>query len=509
MLQKIKNSPKNFWGIFALSLLLNVSFIPNLHAAPTDLDPSFGTGGVAQISFSQPASQASSMVIEGDKLVLGGYSQNTALATASSKVAITRLNLSNGSLDTSFGTAGKVETPFPGGAAQISKVALTPTGKIVAAGTFYPTGGSGGNVALIRYNSNGALDSSFGSDGIVTANFAGTASSEQVNGMAIQGTSGDGDIVVAGEANGPPLVVFSSRYTIIGNPDSSDTPYGTTPSIGASFSCCTTGTTPTSKGNAIAIRSSDQAVFIAGQVQGTTNSEMLVLQYDQNGRPASAGSGEYRIPFAGKDAEARAVALQTDGKILVAGTALALSGGVINSSFNLVRLNADGTPDPTFGTAGKVETPFSKALSMPTSIALSDSKVLVAGFTMGGTPATASIAVARYNSNGTLDSTFGTGGKFETNVGVNSGASSITVQSDGKILVGGATATAADFSDGKMFALRLMGPVASPAGSPPGGGGSGGGGGGCNFSSFASTSPWLNAFWVIGLMGLGLLRRRK
>ncbi len=522
MLQKIKNSPKNFWGIFALSLLLNVSFIPNLHAAPTDLDPSFGTGGVAQISFSQPSSQAGSMLIQGDKIILGGYSQAASLASNTSKFALARLNLSNGTLDNSFDGDGKVETPFvdsgatvPGtnGGAQIAKIALTPNGKIMAGGTFYPSAGSSftESIALARYDSNGAIDIGFAvPSGTLVYNFV--RSGVSVNAVAVQGASGNGDVIVAGEGATPTDTnpqIFSARFDERGLPDVTAPAYGPT-GTGATMSCCG-APPPNSAANAIAVIPG-QKVVLAGSVNGSAHQEMLVSQLDSNGAPLGLGGsgGIARIPFTDKDATAKAVLVQTDGKIVVAGNVSSVTAGAINSAFALARLNADGSPDTGFGTAGKVETPFSKPLSMATSIALqSDSKFVVAGFTMGGTPSSASIALARYNPNGTLDTSFGNGGKFEMNVGTNSGASSVAIQSDGKILLAGATSTAADFSDGKMFALRLMGPVAAtPTGAtPPGGGGSSGGG--CNLSQLVTTTPWVNLIWVVGLLGFGILRRKS
>src|SRR5262245_684540 len=114
------------------------------------------------------------------------------------------------------------------------------------------------------------------------------------------------------------------------------------------------------------------------------------------------GSGGIVITDFGGDDVANAVALQSDGKIVAAGRTL--FGGV--SSFALGRYNSDGSLDTTFGTVGKVTTD-----SLGDAFALSirsDGKIVVAG---GRTQSPSTFVLARYNSDGSLDTTFGAGGK--------------------------------------------------------------------------------------------------
>ena len=124
-----------------------------------------------------------------------------------------------------------------------------------------------------------------------------------------------------------------------------------------------------------------------------------------------------------------ALMLQPDGKIVVAGT---------NSSnqHTLVRYNSNGSLDGSFGTAGKLKTDFETAMAMAIQ---SDGKIVVAGFAWI-VPRTGptDFALARYTSDGSLDTTFGTAGKVITIFGYWWGtAYAVALQSDGKIVAAG------------------------------------------------------------------------
>jgi uncharacterized delta-60 repeat protein len=144
--------------------------------------------------------------------------------------------------------------------------------------------------------------------------------------------------------------------------------------------------------------------------------------------------GVVRIDLGGTDDAANALLLQPDGKIVVGGTRG--SQADFNFDFALVRLDADGTPDNTFGTAGRVTADFGgNAEDRINALALQpDNKIVAAGI---GTSGNNMAAVARYNPNGTPDTTFGTGGKTAFLVNNNlSEAHAVTLQGDGKIVLG-------------------------------------------------------------------------
>jgi uncharacterized delta-60 repeat protein len=140
---------------------------------------------------------------------------------------------------------------------------------------------------------------------------------------------------------------------------------------------------------------------------------------EPQGSFGNPGSGYERI---GK------IVLQPDGKIVAAGSA--------NGSFVLVRYKSDGSLDHTFGSGGVVATPFGGAYARAIGLVRQpDGKLVAAGEALGTFEGR--IAVARYMADGSLDSSFGSGGTLTTALGTQSGASSVVVQRDGKIVIGG------------------------------------------------------------------------
>jgi uncharacterized delta-60 repeat protein len=132
------------------------------------------------------------------------------------------------------------------------------------------------------------------------------------------------------------------------------------------------------------------------------------------------------------DSEARAVAIQGDGKILVAGRA----GKGVGGQFALARLNADGTLDASFGSGGKVTTAFIEGGSAANALAVqSDDKIVLAGITGTGP---SDFAFARYNPDGSLDATFSSDGLAAVDINMAAdGAWSVDLQADGKIVAAG------------------------------------------------------------------------
>src|SRR2546422_5964863 len=146
--------------------------------------------------------------------------------------------------------------------------------------------------------------------------------------------------------------------------------------------------------------------------------------------------GKVTTDFAGSGDEANALVRQSDGKLVAAGGAV--TGGPDN--FALVRYNADGSLDTTFGVGGKVTTDF--AHDADEAVALvqqSDEKLVAAGSAFTGN--FYDFALVRYNANGSLDTTFGTGGKVTTAFGGSAHAFALVQQSDGKLVAAGAAFT--------------------------------------------------------------------
>src|SRR5262249_30944140 len=145
--------------------------------------------------------------------------------------------------------------------------------------------------------------------------------------------------------------------------------------------------------------------------------------------------------FGGND-NANAVLIQPDGKIVAAGWGLdpSLRAGL---GFGVVRYNSDGSLDPTFGSGGKVVTTAAGTPSQGLAAALqADQKIVVAGLTEDLANCAVSFGLARYNSNGSVDVTFGTGGYVTTSFGtVDDEAFAVAIQADQKIVAAGYATT--------------------------------------------------------------------
>jgi uncharacterized delta-60 repeat protein len=287
-----------------------------------------------------------------------------------------------GDLDTSFGDDGKVFTDFGSDSSGTAHaIALQPDGKIVVAGGGYH--GSGSDFALARYLPNGTLDASFGSTGQVLTDL-GSSSLDTALDLVLQS---DGKIVVAGYV----YAYLSSDFALVAL--ARYLPNGT---LDASFGSNGKVLTDSSgKAHAIALQP-DGKIVVAGERLIIADedhylSDFALARYLPNGTlDASFGSnGKVLTDFG---SEAFAIALQPDGKIVVAG----YSGG----DFALARYGPNGTLDPTFGGDGKVLTDFgSGSFDLAYALALQprDGRLVVAGFSNDYNGADG-VALARYHA---------------------------------------------------------------------------------------------------------------
>ncbi len=341
-------------------------------AAPGALDPSFGSGGKVTTTGSPGVylNRAFALIRQPDgKLVAAGYS-----STPSSRLdfALVRYN-ANGSLDTTFGPGrtGIVTTPIGRGDDIANALVRQPDGKLVAAGFMTSPLYGRTRVALVRYNRNGSLDRSFGAaqTGIVTTSI-GPFGQDAANALVLQP---DGKLVAAGTSEG--------RFALVR--------YNTNGSLDTTFGPSQTGIVRTQIGS------------------------------------------DYVGAFA--------LVRQPDGKLVAAGSGFASPG-----HFTVVRYNADGSVDTTFGNQGKVLTPVGPPDSSGAearSLALQpDGKLVAAGSVYPGTSGGGDIALVRYNADGSLDTSFGTGGKVDraqVPASAYSELRALIVQSDGKLVAAG------------------------------------------------------------------------
>jgi uncharacterized delta-60 repeat protein len=340
----------------------------------------------------------------------------------------------NGSLDPTYGVAGKASTTAAGG---IGAMVLQTDGKAVVVGQRY----------VARFTTSGSLDSSFGGNGVVPVSF--TASSDELQGVALQP---DGRIVVVGFAHVNGQIDFAvARFLSEGTLDGS---FGTGGKVTTDFN----GQVDEAWA---ALVQSDGSIVVAGHAATSTalglNHDFAVARYTSAGvlDQGFGTGGKVTTNIGGRTDLAHAAALQADGKILLTGRVA--DGGGDDPDVALVRYTTSGTPDPSFGTAGIQRIDLSNGSwdEAADLMVQPDGTILVAVEAVVG--GRFDFEVARFTSGGSLDSGFGTQGLatvggFSTQNDVIRG---LARQADGKIVVVGGTALA-DFAIARFTAAGLL-----------------------------------------------------
>ncbi len=317
-----------------------------------------------------------------------------------------------GDLDSTFGNDGKVTTDFGSSNDRAQSVAIQSDGKIVAAG--FSDNRNNSDFAVVRYDTDGSLDSTFGGDGIVTTAVGGR--DDTAYSIAIQN---DGKIVAVG---------FSDNHR--NNSDFAVVRYDTDGSLDSTFGGDGIVTTDFGRNNndtafSIAIQNDGKIV-----VGGKSNYNFIVARYNTDGSLDSTfGWGGKVLTDVGLDEHGCSVAIQNDGKIVAAGSGWNGS----DWEFAVVRYNTDGSLDSTFGSDGIVTTDFGGGWENSHSVAIqNDGKIVVGG------ESNYDFIVVRYNTDGSLDSSFGGDGIVRTAVGSGyDSAQGVAIQSDGKIIAAG------------------------------------------------------------------------
>ena len=319
---------------------------------------------------------------------------------------------SNGVLDSSFGSGGELLIAVGTSAADAAfAVAIQTDGKIVVAAP------ASVRLTVFRFNSNGTADNSFGTNGSETITAAGFVFSPVTGGMALQP---DGKIVVVtGD--------IVARLLANGQLDSTFGSGGVAPTVG---------------GNSVAILPNGQILIGNGNVTSLyTATGSLVTQFGVNGQTAG-------FPFDGVGGFVVTTDTTTNRiKIVTAGTLVTapnLTFGQTTSGFLIVRYTSNGTIDNSFGTHGGVATPFPGNLfSQAFAVAAQTNGDIVAvGQTaltdINAIPGPSDFGLARYLPNGQIDTAFGNGGFVSTAFGSSEAfANAVLIQTDGKIVAAG------------------------------------------------------------------------
>ncbi len=391
-------------------------FIPakTLYAQNGSLDNSFSSDGKVLTQIGPDDDGAVDVAIQADgKIVAVGGSYN--VSTSNYEFAVVRYN-TNGSLDNSFSSDGKLTTAFGNGDNIAFALAIQTDGKIVVGG--YAGDGAMADFALVRYNTDGSLDNTFNSTGKVTT--AISLNNDEISSVLIQG---DGKIIVAGSSNNDFAV---ARYNSNGTLDMTFNGQGW---IRTDFN----GGGDFAYGAAL---QADGKIVAVGHVDISSISNFGLARYNSNGTLDNTFSsdGKANVLIGIEDAVAYDVALQADGKII-------LAGHMYNGSdddFALARFNSNGSLDNTFSSDGMLSHGILSSDDHPLGVKVqTDGKILAAGYTT--TSSGYSVAVVRYNSDGSFDNSFGILGKVTTAVGgIDDEAEGMLIQPDGKIVVVGA-----------------------------------------------------------------------
>jgi uncharacterized delta-60 repeat protein len=310
------------------------------------IDAGFGTAGVARDTLAQNASGVALAIQNDGKIVLGGTAKVGPIDNPVNGAVVERFN-ADGTPDASFANPGLASPLFGGTSSLFSGLALDSNGKIIVAGQEQSAAGAS-LIAVARLNPNGTLDSSFGSNGTQTLDPGGDTVLESVEGVAIDPIQ----TILAG----PGILVVGT-----------------------------------------------------GSLKNSTQEEFLLARFDPTtGFPSPTPAFNHGVVDLidlqqnGQSNFARGLAVQPDGKFVIAGSA-ALPGSAGSQGFALARLNPEGTLDTAFGQGGRVitdlGTPSQPAQGLPRSVLVQpDGNIVVTGQISGtgANPLSSAFVVARY-----------------------------------------------------------------------------------------------------------------
>jgi uncharacterized delta-60 repeat protein len=388
-----------------LSLIFVFLFNFLTYSQPGMLDLTFAGSGIATYSINGGDDQASSIAIQSDgNIVATGWTNDGAKFD----FAIIRLK-PNGLLDNTFGIGGMVTTSIGSDNAEANDISIQNDGKLVVSGTSY--NGSDKDFAIVRYNSDGTLDNSFGTGGIVRSQIG------NYDDIAYSNTiQSDGKIIIGGTAKNASFFNFAiARYNTNGSIDSS---FGNSGKV-------VFGTSINNVIRDIAIQN-DGKIIAAGEIYGVNSRDFAVIRLTTNGLFDSSFNNNgiiiYDLGYSYDDF-ANSLYIQNDGKIVCAGT----SSSLYNSFASIVRYDSAGILDTTFlndvNNIGGYNKSGIKSINCQ-----NNNKLVAVGYLSG----LSSFGIMRYNSDGTLDNTFGINGfVIDTNLNC---ATDIAIQNDGKLV---------------------------------------------------------------------------
>jgi uncharacterized delta-60 repeat protein len=327
----------NFMGRFLVARYLTSGSPDNSFNGNGSIVVEFPGGGVTLAGASCIAIQPNGYI------VVAGTKTDSDLTNSWRRWAIARFAPS-GLLDPLFDNDGRVETNFgsaPSALEGASAITILSDGKILIAGTSSPSSNS--NFTLARYNTNGSLDTSFDTDGKVVVDFG---ANEQINDMKLQA---DGKIVVAGTSGTASVRHFAvGRFNATGTPDTSFDLDG----------IALTNINPAGNdvANELVIQADGKIVLAGTKFTGTGPGDYVLARYLQNGS-LDSGFGQAGIVTTdlnnNSDDEANGIALQSDGKLVVAG--MTRNTGTTHDNFSAARYLPGGATQFDFDGDSKTD----------------------------------------------------------------------------------------------------------------------------------------------------------
>ena len=469
------------------------------------LDSTFGGGGgIVQTSFSNSAQNEflQSIALDSNgRIAAAGYADT---ATAEQSFALARYN-SDGSLDSSFSDDGKlIIKTRPNTFERANVVTIQTRGKILIAGT---SGYSRRDFALVRFNSNGTLDTNFGLNGVVYTRVSEEVSGELNaltiapngdifgGGLAENGSGGDAFAFTKYNQNGVPAPEFgvfgyvTNNFQIgtnlsyeaksvvlqsdgkflaagnfIGNSGNSNgilaryEPNGSLDRNFNNYSGYVFLNSPSANTREITgvTLQPDGKILIVGNYEGDSDAGLFISRYNSNGSTDSTfgNSGQTVISVFDGGGLGQDITVLPDGKIVIAGATANISTQLLK--FAVFKLNANGSRDTTFSSNGLATTSFSSSNDIALSIEVqTDGKIVASGAGNFDLGSNGQIALARFNANGSIDTSFGASGKVTTEVGAFLDiAADLKLQTDGKIVIGGVSCTDGSCNAGNGLIFR-------------------------------------------------------
>lgn len=381
--------------------------VADAEGAPGSLDVSFSDDGLSTPNLTNGPEDGASVAIQPDgKIVVGG-----GAGSGNSRVQVARFN-ADGSRDTSFGGGdGAVQKNISPGPDWIEDIALQPDGKVVAVGSAW------GVSFVIRFNSNGTLDTGFGDGGyqlLLVGRSFNAATAVVVDGF--------GNVAFAGRGGGDGGRIVVARVDAAGAPDLS---FG----VGG----ITIVNIYDGEDMAWDLALQPDGKLVVGGSMTLQRLAMVVLRLDEDGEldPTFDSDGIRTFGPRGIPAIATAVAIQEDGAIVAGGLSLDHGGEMI-----VARITPDGRLDTSWNGARHATVDFSGGQDLVWRLAVQDDGAIVAVGRAGGSGGR--FAVARLTAAGALDPSFSGDGKLTTNLTAGDDAAhSVALDGEGDIVASG------------------------------------------------------------------------